>query len=117
MQSRRTFLVHLAHWTSASLAAVVAMVVPREASATIPRGPVLEERLMLGLRVKTASDTKFIQMIVERVEQGALPVGLVDSTYFWAREKAAKNLRLQNNPMVYFRPGLIARAGKLGIEL
>ncbi len=82
-----------------------------------PRGPVLKERLLVGLRVKTESDREFIDRVVILVERQILPIKLVDSTYFWARKKAARSRRLQNNPMVYFRPALIARAERLGIRI
>lgn len=89
----------------------------QNASGGVPRGPVLEERLLLGLRVKTDADREFIANVVELVERRILPIKLVDSTYFWARSKAAKRRNLANNPMVYFRPALIARAARLGIRI
>ncbi|QDU58160.1 hypothetical protein [Aeoliella mucimassa] len=117
MLSRRDALLNTFRWVASSVATMACALVADRAQATIPRGPVLEERLLVGLRVKTQSDKEFIAKIVALVEQGVLPVSLVDSTYFWARGKASKNLRLQNNPMVYFRPGLVARAARLGIKL
>ena len=87
------------------------------ASAQVPRGPVLEQRLLTGLRVKTDSDREFIQTVVQLVEKRQLPVRLVDTTYFWARAKATNKRSLANNPMVYFRPALTARAARLGIHL
>lgn len=95
---------------------IVALTCPSGYGQT-PRGPVLEERLLVGLRVKTKSDEKFIHRVVLLVKQKTLSVKLVDSTYFWARAKAARSRRLANNPMVYFRPALVARAAKLGIRL
>jgi hypothetical protein len=98
------------------LAAVVLVGHPSIAQAP-PRGPVLKERLLVGLRVKTASDKRFIARVVELVEQRKLPLKLVDTTYFWARAKATRHRSLANNPMVYFRPALVARAAKLGIRI
>ena len=87
------------------------------AEAGVPRGPVLEERLIVGLRVKTDADREFIANVVNLVQAGKLPVKLVDGTYFWARSKAAQRRNLANNPMVYFRPALVARAARLNIRL
>lgn len=95
----------------------LALLATGTSQAAIPRGPVLEERLLLGLRVKTEADRIFIHHVVELVEQGKLPIGLVDGTYFWAREKAENHRRLYNNPMVFFRPALVARAARLGIRI
>ncbi len=89
----------------------------RDSQATVPRGPLLERRLLTGLRVKRASDRQFISRVVMLVGQGILPVRLVDSTFFWARARAARHRTLSNNPMVYFRPALIARARALRISI
>jgi hypothetical protein len=78
---------------------------------------VLKERLLVGLRVKTEADREFIVRVVRLVDRQVLPLKLVDSTYFWARSKAARHRSLANNPMVFFRPALISRAAKLGIRL
>lgn len=77
----------------------------------------MEERLLAGLRVKTKSDRKFIAHVVDLTERGVLPVKLVDSTFFWARAKARRRGLPSNNPMIYFRPGLIARARALQIPI
>lgn len=83
----------------------------------MPRGPVLEDRLLVGLRVKTDSDRRFIRRVVQLVQAGTVPVKLVDRTYFWAHAKASRHGKLANNPMVYFRPALVARAAKRGIRI
>lgn len=101
----------------AMIGATLAILAAGPSEAAVPRGPVLEERLLVGLRVKTDADRAFIHHVVELVEQGKLPLRLVDSTYFWARQKAERSRRLYNNPMVYFRPALVARAARLGIRI
>ena len=88
-----------------------------ESQAGVPQGPLLEKRLMVGLRVKTAPDRAFIKKVVLLVEKNVLPVSLVDSTFFWARERAERPGALKNNPMVYFRRALVVRAKDLGISL
>lgn len=87
------------------------------AQAQIERSPALLERLLVGLKVKTNSDRVFVARVVKAVQEGKLPLKLVDSTFFWARKKAARNRYTANNPMIYFRPGMEARAKKLGIDL
>ncbi|MCO6044769.1 hypothetical protein NG895_12705 [Aeoliella sp. ICT_H6.2] len=106
-----------AGWLVAIAGVMLAVLAALPSEAAIPRGPVLEERLLLGLRVKTDADRLFIHHVVELVEDGKLPIGLVDGTYFWAREKAEEHRRLYNNPMVFFRPALRARAARLGIRI
>ena len=78
----------------------------------------LRQQLTAGLKAFTKADFAFIDLVVLAVEQRKLPRGLVDSTFLWARQKAdrrsyARSLR----PMVYFRPGLIRRAKRLGVKL
>ncbi len=87
------------------------------ARAQLERSPALLERLLVGLRAKSSSDRAFVARVVQLVEQGKLPLKLVDSTFFWARKRASRNRYTANNPMIYFRPGMEARAKKLGIEL
>ncbi|WP_148074874.1 hypothetical protein [Bythopirellula goksoeyrii] len=78
----------------------------------------LKQQLTLGLKAVTPSDKEFIDLVVLRVEQGKLPRSLVDSTFLWARQRAdAKSYSRSLRPMVYFKPGLIARTKKLHIEL
>lgn len=93
------------------------MVFAGRAIAAVPRGPVLEERLMVGLRVKTDRDREFIEHVVDLVVERKLPIKLVDQTYFWARTKAAQHRALRNNPMVFFRPALHERAAKIGVRV
>lgn len=116
MQSRRSMFKTWARWLTVATLPTAA-IFAATASGGVPRGPVLEDRLLLGLRVKTDADRKFIANVVELVERRVLPIKLVDTTYFWARAKASKRRNLANNPMVYFRPALIARAARLGIRI
>ena len=78
----------------------------------------LRDQLVAGLRAFTKADIAFIDQVVILVEQGKLPRRLVNSTFLWARDRAARrsyNRRLR--PMVYFRPALVARAKRIGIVL
>lgn len=117
MPSRRRFLQAFARPLLLAGLVPLACCAARPASASVPRGPVLEERLVVGLRVKTDADRQFIGRVVELVQAGKLPLKLVDSTYFWARAKATQRRNLANNPMVYFRPALVARAARIGVKI
>jgi len=117
MHSRRVMLQACGRIFSCLAALPLLVCTARPSQAQVPRGPVLEERLLVGLRVKTDSDRQFISRVVDLVERRILPVRLVDSAFFWARAKATRHRSLQNNPMVYFRPALILRARAIGVEL
>ena len=52
----------------------------------------------------------FVTLVVERVEQGELPRGMVDRAFIWARRK-------QPYPFPYFQRGLRQLAAREGIEL
>jgi hypothetical protein len=78
----------------------------------------LYDQLRVGLKAVTKEDLAFINLVVLRVNEGKLPRELVDSTFLWARNRyksRPNNHRLR--PMVYFKPGLTARAKKVGVLL
>lgn len=78
----------------------------------------LKEQLTFGLRARTKSESAFIDLVVAKVDSGELPRPLVDSTFLWARDRAARRRdSVSVRPMVYFRPGLLARAKKLKIDI
>lgn len=78
----------------------------------------LRDQLTKGLLATTKADFEFIDKVVVLVDQGKLPRRLVDGTFLWARERAVRRgPRRALRPMVYFRPALIARAERLGLEI
>ncbi|MEX2171935.1 MAG: hypothetical protein WD851_21625 [Pirellulales bacterium] len=110
--SRRQFL-----WITA--AALVMCVVPADAVTTSTGGRqlTLSEQLTFGLQVATKQDKEFVARVVALVHVGVLPRKLVDSTFLWARQKAAfRGGAVSLRPMVYFRPALVLRARRLGIK-
>jgi hypothetical protein len=91
---------------------------PAQAETTEGRKLPLKEQLTLGLKATTKEDKEFINNVVLKVEQGAIPRPLVDSTFLWARERAnRKSASRSLRPIVYFKPGLIARAKMLRLSL
>lgn len=88
------------------------------AAATEGRKLPLKEQLTLGLKATTKDDKEFINMVVQKVEQGTLPRPLVDSTFLWARERANRKSRSRSlRPIVYFKPALAARAKMMHLTL
>lgn len=78
----------------------------------------LRQQLTVGLKAVTKPDLAFVDKVVKAVEMGVLPRKLVDSTFLWARDRAArKSYTRRLRPMVYFQPGLILRAKRLGVKL
>jgi hypothetical protein len=69
------------------------------------------ETMKAALRTTTVEEDGFIDGVVAKVDMGALPAELVDSTFQWARKKNTK-YKFQ-----YFKQGLIVRAAKIGIQL
>ena len=82
-------------------------------SPPVDRGGVasLADRLKTGLRVKAPRDVAFVDMIVERVQEGRLPEKLVDSTYLWAVRRGKKY------PFPAFEHVIRLQADKLGVPL
>ncbi|MCC6491933.1 MAG: hypothetical protein IT424_02810 [Pirellulales bacterium] len=78
----------------------------------------LYDQLRVGLKAYTKADLAFIELVVQKVEQGKLPRKMVDGTFLWARNRykdkpGAHRLR----PIVYFQPALTAQAKKIGVAL
>ena len=78
----------------------------------------LSQQLTTGLRAFTKADFAFIDKVVLAVEQGRLPRKMVDSTFLWARDRAARrSYQRRLRPMVYFAPGLTLRAKQINVPL
>jgi len=78
----------------------------------------LEVQLRLGLRATTKGDKAFIKKVADLVQQGKLPKKLVDGTFLWARQRAARKSRSRElRPMVYFKPALVLRSKRIGVKL
>jgi hypothetical protein len=70
----------------------------------------LKDQLNSGLKARRPEEFAFIARVVEMVDDGQLPIELVQSTFQWARFK-------KPYPYPYFDAGLRARAAKLGINI
>jgi hypothetical protein len=78
----------------------------------------LRDRLVVGLQARLKSEVDFCDNVANKVNTGAMPQRLVDETFFWARQRA-NSIRNGHKyrPIVYFQPGLRARAEKLHLSL
>ena len=63
-----------------------------------------------ALLAGTPQAQAFIDKVVARVDNGTLPLDLVQSTFLWARKKPARKF-------FYFKQALILRAADQGIKL
>jgi len=68
------------------------------------------DTIKAGLRTATPEEDGFVDMVVDRVDQGKLPASLVHSTFQYARKK--RRHRFQ-----YFKRALIIRAAAIGKPL
>ena len=73
----------------------------------------LQQQLESGLKARRPEEFAFIAKVVSLVEEDALPLDLVMSTFLWTR----KNPKAKEYPFVYFQRALRERAKKLGILL
>jgi hypothetical protein len=72
--------------------------------------PPLKIVLEKGLNARLPSEFAFVDKVVRLVDEGRLPVSVVDSTFLWAR-------RRQPYPFPYFERALRIRAKRLGVVL
>jgi hypothetical protein len=78
----------------------------------------LRDQLRVGLKARTKADFDFIDVVVERVNQGNLPRKMVDSTFLWARNRSRiRPTTHPLRPMVYFQPALVLRAKAIRVKL
>jgi hypothetical protein len=78
----------------------------------------LRDQLRVGLKAVTKADLAFIDLVVQKVNEGKLPRKLVDSTFLWARNRhRTRPTTHPLRPMVYFQPALVLRAKAIGVKL
>jgi hypothetical protein len=78
----------------------------------------LRDRLVVGLQARLKPEVEFVERVALRVQTGHLPQRLVDSTFFWARQRASVNHRgRERRPIIFFEPAMRARAERLDVEL
>ena len=94
----------------ATLLAVLVGLLPEAQAQQRRRSTFTADEIKAGLRTATPEEGGFVDYVVGRVEQGALPDSLVTSTFIWARKKPRRKFQ-------YFRFGLIRRAREQGIGL
>jgi hypothetical protein len=75
-----------------------------------PGGPDLKETLEKGLKARRPNEFQFIAHVVTHVEEGRIPLSLVNSTFLWSRRQQA------HFPFPYFERGLRERAKRAGIS-
>lgn len=63
-----------------------------------------------ALRTETIEEEGFIEKVVKKAHDGALPPALVDTAFQWARKKPKHRFQ-------YFKKGLITLAAEQGISL
>ena len=73
----------------------------------------LQQQLENGLQARLPREFKFIARVVQMVQQGALPLPLVQSTFVWARRQVTS----KKYPFPYFERALRIRAKKIGVEI
>jgi hypothetical protein len=78
--------------------------VPRESTS-------LSERLKAGLQARLPQEFAYADRVAALVEQGELPVKLVDTAFAWARKKGGKY------PFPYFRRVLEIQASLIGVKI
>lgn len=96
---RRTFLAIVA---SCALLSLLAQSSP---AATLDA-----DTMKAALRTATPEENGFIDLVLNLVDGGTLPVAMVDSTFQWARQKPKHKFQ-------YFKRGLTVRAARIGIDL
>lgn len=77
---------------------------------TAEASPLDANVMKVALRTAAPEEDGFIDRVLARVDQGTLPLDMVESTFLWARKKPRHKFQ-------YFKNGLILRAQNAGIQL
>jgi hypothetical protein len=72
--------------------------------------PLDAKTMKVALHTATAEEGGFIDMVLAKVDDGTLPLDLVQSTFLWAKKKPYRKFQ-------YFKYGLLLRAAQRGISL
>ncbi len=75
----------------------------------------LQQTLNSVLKARTDTQKAYVKRVTELVNQGKLPLQIVDSSYLWIRKKATTRAR-KIYPIIYFQEVLRLRAKGLGID-
>lgn len=110
---RRLFLITAAIAGMTSAASAIPPFPSRRTGASRP--PDLHDQLQKGLKARRPEEFEFIDRVVTLVDQGKLSLKLVNSSYGFAKKRAAQQRR--DYPIVYFRRALEVQADRAGIDL
>jgi hypothetical protein len=106
MNSRKLWIVVAGLLFGISIAGYTCGQIVSTGGATVPT---LKQQLQTGLLARTPQEQEFVDNVVAKVDSGELPLGLVQSTFLWAR-------RHRPYPMQYFERALRVRAHDAGIS-
>lgn len=82
------------------------------AEPPVPRqSTTLAEQLKAGLKARLPEEFAYADRVAALVEQGVLPVKLVDTAFAWARKKGVPY------PFPYFRRVLEIQASLIGVKI
>ena len=95
---------------------------PALTAGTSRQGITFRDRLIAGLQARRGSEVEFVDAVVLQVRLGKLPERLVNQTFFWSRDRAARPGRTTatagtRRPIIYFQPVMTAQAKRLGVTL
>ncbi len=80
------------------------------ASRPAEASPLDANTMRVALHTATPEEDGFIDRVLALVDQGVLPLDMVESTFLWARKKPQRKFQ-------YFKFGLTQRAQQQGIAL
>ena len=99
------------HWLCVSVSFLMSLPLVFHSASADPMQASFEETLKFGLKCRRQLEFDFVELVVQKVNQGQLPKDLVLSQFNWAREQNAKI------PFPYFQFGMKKRAAAIGVDL
>jgi hypothetical protein len=81
-----------------------------ESRAATQAGPLDSDTMKVALHTATAQENGFIDKVLTKVNEGVLPLDMVQSTFLWAKKKPRRKYE-------YFKIGIIYRAKQAGVSI
>ena len=98
-------------WLRSFALTLISLPLSIQSASADPMQADLEETLKFGLKCRRPVEFAFVELVVQKVNQGLLPRDLVLSQFNWAREQS------ERVPFPYFQFGIRKRAAAIGVDL
>lgn len=92
------------------MAFALVLLLAANSHAAVKAGPLDSDTMKVALHTATVQENGFIDHVLTKVNEGIIPLEMVQSTFLWAKKKPRWKFE-------YFKFGMKYRAAQAGISL